>query len=94
MDTKISSFPIYRRRQVYSFIIDETMIKIDRKHIWIWISIYTNTSLFSVHQILFLKIFNIFLNDGKFANFPYTFYLKVNSVLILSIPFALYNIVQ
>ncbi len=36
---KFSSFPVYRRRRVSSFIIDETMIKIDRKHFWIWICI-------------------------------------------------------
>ena len=36
---KFSSFPVYRRRRVSSFIIDETMIKIERKYFWIWICI-------------------------------------------------------
>ena len=39
LDTRFESFPIYRRRRVSAFIIDETMVQVGTKHIWIWICI-------------------------------------------------------
>src|SRR5688500_14846425 len=35
----LGSYPVYKRRRVSAFIIDETLVQIDNKHTWVWICI-------------------------------------------------------
>jgi len=36
---RFSLFPFYRKRQISAFIIDETMIKIGNRKVWLWVCI-------------------------------------------------------
>ena len=36
---KFGSYPIYKRKRVTAFIIDETVIQIGNQHFWLWIAI-------------------------------------------------------
>ncbi len=36
---RFAEYPIYKRKRVSAFIIDETVIQIGNKHFWLWICI-------------------------------------------------------
>src|SRR5574342_1189850 len=36
---RFGSYPIYKRKRVSAFIIDETIIQIGNQHFWLWIAI-------------------------------------------------------
>ena len=38
---RFAEYPIYKRKRVSAFIIDETVIQIGNKHLWLWICIET-----------------------------------------------------
>src|SRR5215211_3872445 len=36
---KFSQYPLYKRKRISAFIIDETIIQIGNQHVWLWICI-------------------------------------------------------
>ena len=47
---RFDSFSIYRRKRISAFIIDETMIQVGSKHVWIWIAIEpVHKSVLGIH---------------------------------------------
>ncbi len=39
LHSKVCSYPVYKRKRVSAFIIDETIIQIGYHHFWLWIAI-------------------------------------------------------
>ncbi|HET9807195.1 MAG TPA: DDE-type integrase/transposase/recombinase [Nitrososphaeraceae archaeon] len=39
LDSKVCSYPVYKRKRVSAFIIDETVMQIGNQHFWLWSAI-------------------------------------------------------
>ena len=50
LDSKFDSCQFYRRKRIFAFIIDETMVQTGYKHAWIWIAIESvHKSIIGIH---------------------------------------------
>lgn len=41
LDTNVGAYHIYKRKRIYEFVIDETVIQIGNYNYWLWICIET-----------------------------------------------------
>jgi hypothetical protein len=45
-DLRFGTYQIYRRKRISAFIIDQIMIQIGCKYVWIWITISEERNMF------------------------------------------------
>ena len=59
-----AEYPIYKRKRVTAFIIDETVIQIGSQHFWLW---------FCIEPIYQFTVFGIYISEKRNMFIPEKF---------------------